>query len=211
MNLLLIGMGIMGEEVSRQFIEEWEKCLQQHPDQRPTLTLTFIDIKDAENKAKRLRQWIQENKYPENTVVIMPYQYKIPSAAFLEGEFLKVDTDKGKVPPLSAVIVCLANPTLVITTALEMIRLIEKSRYQSSSPDQKPPKVYMRFIRSDDITRFSHSLKKLADFSNFESYTIVKYGVFWDDRLSELFKEKSCRFHRLCPFGCRKKERDTIK
>ncbi|MFA5414401.1 MAG: NAD-binding protein [Methanoregula sp.] len=210
-HLLLIGVGTMGEEICKQFIERWNKEIKNLPGKKPCLTLTLIDYKDAGDKAQRLQQWINEKKCPENTVVIHPHLTKVPSADFMDGKYLQEDPDDRPVPPVSAVIICLANQTLAMTTALEIVPIMKRNLAQSPGQLQDLPPVYIRFIRNDEITRFIHILKTQEPFSIFKPYTIAENGEYWNDELDAQFKEKPCRFLRFCPFTCRRKKRGTHK
>jgi hypothetical protein len=205
-HILLIGVGTMGEEVCKQFIERWNRENKYRTDPKPCLTISLLDYKDAGDKAKRLQLWIQEMKCPQNTVIIRYYAIKVPSAEFLDGNYLRTDPEGRPVPPLSAVIICLANPTLAMTTALEIVPVIRKSRQTCPGTELQFPPVYIRFIRNDEITRFIYLLKKQEPFSIFTPYTVAEYGAFWNDDLELRFPYKQCRYLQVCPFSCQKKK-----
>jgi len=209
-HILLIGLGTMGEEISKQFIERWKDVIANQPNPKSILTYTFVDYKEAGDKAKRLQQWIEEMKYPADNIVIRYYPYKVPSAEFFDGKFLKDDPEGRPVPPVSAVIICLANQTLAMTTALEIVPIIKKNLENSSSVIPSLPPVYIRFIRNDEITNFIHLLKKQAPFSILFPYTVAEYGAFWNEELDKKFPEKPCKFLMFCPFECKKKIVKTI-
>ena len=209
-HILLIGLGTMGEEISKQFIERWKDVIANQPHSKSILTYTFVDYKEAGEKAKRLQQWIEEMKYPADNILIRYYPYKVPSAEFFDGKFLKDDPEGRPVPPVSAVIICLANQTLAMTTALEIVPIIKKNLENSSSVIQSLPPVYIRFIRNDEITNFIHLLKKQAPFSILFPYTVAEYGAFWNEELDKKFPEKPCKFLMFCPFECKKKIVKTI-
>jgi len=204
-HLLLIGVGTMGEEICKQFIEHWNREIKELPDPKPRLTLTLIDYKESADKAQRLHQWIEEKGCPARTVVVRPFPFKIPSANFMEGKYLWEDPEWFPVPPVSAVIICLANPTLAMTTALEIVPIIRKSQEKISGTALQSPPIFVRFIRKDEITRFINMVKKQEPFSAFKPYTVAESGAFWDEELEIKFPEKPCKFMRFCPFKCKKK------
>jgi hypothetical protein len=205
-HILLIGVGTMGEEIIKQFIEIWEKYITNPSSQSAVLTVTIIDYKEARDKADRLRLWMKENKYHSENIKIRDFPYKVPSADFIGGNFLKTNNpNEPPLPPVSAVIICLANPTLAMTTALEIAPVITKHQIPVEDSPQNTPPVYIRFIRNDEITHFISILKKQEAFSKFIPYTVAEYGGFWNEEFEKRFPEKPCKFLKICPFQCKKK------
>lgn len=195
-HFLIVGIGTMGEEFSRELIRKWSERSQKD-DSR--LLLSFIDFKDAQDKKARLDLWVRERKQlsPDSSsfdsVQISEYGFKIPSAAFLEGKYLAVD---GKDPVIS-VVICLADETLAITTALELDHILKNP--PDPSEKQRNIPIFVRTTREDGTLEFIKSLNTNAteQLENIRPFSIVEFGSCWTREMETRFPVQHTMLGRI--------------
>lgn len=176
-HILLVGMGTMGEAFCKEIIRRFNGSFNTK------LTISFMDKKDVSDKKKRLDLWIEgEHPQKRNSIKIIAYNYKIPSAPFLTGNYLTKDPKN----PITSIVICLANETLAITTALKLTDIIKKIGI--SLPKKQKIPIFVRTIREDDGTyNFIHDVLKEQDTCKIIPYSIVEYGACPENIMDEKF------------------------
>jgi len=195
-HLLLIGYGTMGEEFVKQLIRRWNEDQSDLNLHNRTLVFSILDYKDSEDKTARLRIWMKEKRYPPEKIDIRSFSMKIPSSEFLEGEWMKSENSSR----ITASVICLSNPTLAISSALELSHLFQNQIHE----EKRSSPIYVRLIRADGVEQFIDLLNNKKQYANLKPYTVVEYGLYWDEELEKQFPERKCPVKRFCPVKCPK-------
>jgi hypothetical protein len=185
-HLLLIGYGTMGEEIVKEVIGYWRTWYQDSDRKDTLLKITFIDMKDSDDKRIRLIEWMKEKQYFSWKIMIESYDMKIPSAQFLYGDW--IEEIRSSLPTLC--VICLSNPTTAFTAALELSHIFEKEIGKTHEDCNKIPDIYIRLIKRDGVEEFIDTINNIANYSHLIPYTIVESGVEWNDEMEKRFPVK---------------------
>lgn len=196
-HILLVGIGTLGEAFCRKMTEKWFSFLEDVGETDKTLLMTFMDYKEVDDKKKRIDSWI-EKVYPNFTksVNIIAENVKIPSFQFEKGDYLLA----GNQNTVTSIVICLADETLAMTSALKFDMMFEAKQMPKNIP------VFVRITREDGLKTFIEELNNKNRYGDIKPFSIVEYGAYDKRALNEDFPPNKCRLSRICQEkGCERK------